>query len=72
MSDNLRVMGVPEAFNLPLHTCDDIRFISAPGGTGAMLDCLRSEPSPTDVCLVLTECAVSAIENGGPFRILGP
>lgn len=72
MTQALRFTGVPEAFNIPLKNCQNVRFIEAPGGTGAMLDALRSDQPTADVSIVLTECVVSAIENGGPFRILGP
>jgi hypothetical protein len=68
----LRVMGVPEAFNIPVMKSGSVDFVSAPGGTGAMLAALQQHPQLADVSLALTECVVAAIENGSPVRILGP
>jgi hypothetical protein len=65
-------MGVPEAFNLPVMKSRSVEFVSAPGGTGAMLTALQQDPQLADVGLALTECVVAAIENGSPVRILGP
>lgn len=70
--DRLRVMGVPEAFNIPVMESAEVEFVEAPGGTGAMLAALQTEPPSADVCLALTECVVAAIEQGQSLRILGP
>jgi ABC-type nitrate/sulfonate/bicarbonate transport system substrate-binding protein len=66
----LRVMGVEEAFNIPVAASPDVAFLAAPGGTGAMLDALAA--GAADVALALTESVVAAVEAGSPLRILAP
>jgi hypothetical protein len=71
-ASSLRIMGVPEAFNIPVMRAENVEFVTAPGGTGAMLAALQQDPPEADMCLALTECVVAAVENGAPVRILGP
>lgn len=72
MDAKLRFMGVEEAFNIPLKETPSVEFVAAPGGTGAMLKALRSDPPEADVALALTESVVAAIEKGSRLRILDP
>jgi hypothetical protein len=60
----LRVVGVPEHFNLPwrsVGTVDGVRleFLHAAGGTGAMIKALLT--GDADVAVALTEGIVTAI-----------
>lgn len=66
----LKFMGVPESFNIPVIATPSIQFITAPGGTGAMIAALIDRTA--DVSLALTESVVAAIEKGSPVRILAP
>lgn len=78
MTPPLRVAGVPEAFNLPFSTADfsahgltrGAELVSHPGGSGAMLQSLKS--GEVDVAFALTDCIVAAISNGAPVRLAGP
>ena len=74
----LRIGGVPEHFNLPIHLAIEggmfasrgleIEWISFPGGTGQMTAALRA--GEVDVCILLTEGMVTDIINGNPSRII--
>jgi len=74
----LRIMGVPEHFNLPWHLAIasgafekaglSIEWVDEPGGTGAMTKALREEE--VDCCVLLTEGIVSDICNGNPSQII--
>jgi hypothetical protein len=70
MSAKLRILGVPESFNIPVMATPSIEFLTAPGGTGAMLAALVDRTA--DISLALTESVIAAIEKGSPVRILTP
>lgn len=80
MSTNsqLRIAGVPEAFNDAFFETDFEKsgvtpapeFVSAPGGSGAMLRLL--EGGEVDAAFMLTDAVIAAIENGHPVRIASP
>ncbi len=74
----LRVGGVPEHFNYPWHHAMEndmfqqagleIKWHSYPGGTGQMTSALSQ--GECDVCMVLTEGAITAIYQGNPSKII--
>lgn len=74
----LRLGGVPEHFNLPVHEAMDagafaargvdLQWITYPGGTGQMTRALREDEA--DACILLTEGAIADIIHGAPFRIV--
>ncbi len=74
----LRVGGVPEHFNLPIHLCLeeglfkevglDVEWVEFPGGTGAMNEALRNEE--IEIAIILTEGIIKDIANGNPSRII--
>ncbi len=74
----IRIGGVPEHFNYPWHLAMeagkfrdaniDIQWISYPGGTGQMTQALREDDC--DICMVLTEGAITDIVKGNPSRII--
>jgi sulfonate transport system substrate-binding protein len=74
----LNVGGVPEHFNYPWHYAMEnglfeqadlhVKWKSYPGGTGQMTSALRE--GSCDVCMVLTEGAITDIVNGNPSRII--
>ncbi len=76
--DEVRVVGVPEHFNLPWHLAIEDKFFEReflnivwrdePGGTGAMCKALRDET--TDCCVLLTEGIITDIIRGNPSRII--
>lgn len=81
MDENLfpiRVGGVPEHFNMPWHWAFqkgiferdgiDLQWQDFAAGTGAM--CKALENNELDVAVLLTEGAITAIENGNPSTIL--
>lgn len=81
MSENLfpiRVAGVPEHFNMPIHWAKnkgiferdgiDLQWHDFASGTGAMCEALKN--NEIDVAILLTEGAIVAIENGNPSTIL--
>ena len=79
MSDSLiRIGGVPEHFNLPIHQADEsgafknrgisIEWTDFAGGTGQMTEALRS--NEVDVCILLTEGIITDIINGNPSKII--
>ena len=78
MTQQLRVAGVPEHFNLPwklaiaddafAETGLDVEFIDYPGGTGAMTKALRDRE--LEAALVLTEGAMLDILKGSDNRLV--
>ncbi|PHQ29168.1 substrate-binding domain-containing protein [Leeuwenhoekiella nanhaiensis] len=74
----LKVGGVPEHFNLPIHLCIEeglfkaegleVQWVEFPGGTGAMNAALRDEE--IDVAVILTEGIIRDIANGNPSKII--
>lgn len=74
----LRIGGVPEHFNLPIHLAIEngmfasrgleIEWIDFPGGTGQMTKALRD--GEVDICILLTEGMIADIINGNPTKIL--
>lgn len=74
----LRVGGVPEHFNLPIHLAQEremfqsrglnMEWITYEGGTGQMNQALRN--GEVDVCIMLTEGIVTDIVNGNPSKII--
>jgi len=80
MQDRLtiRLGGVPEHFNLPIHKAIergdfrsrgiDLQWHTFDGGTGDMTRALRQ--NETDACIVLTEGIVADIIKGNPSRLI--
>ena len=74
----IRLGGVPEHFNLPIHLAIekglfaskgiDLQWIEYAGGTGQMTKALRDNES--DVCIALTEGVIAAIIKGNPSKII--
>lgn len=74
----LRIGGVPEHFNLPIHLSIergkfakrglDVEWIDFKGGTGQMTQALRN--NEVDVCVLLTEGIIADIIKGNPSRII--
>lgn len=74
----LRIGGVPEHFNLPIHLSIergkfakrglDVSWTDFPGGTGQMTKALRD--GDIDVCVLLTEGMVADIVKGNPSKII--
>ncbi len=74
----LRIGGVPEHFNLPIHLAYEqnqfqkrgveIEWTTFKGGTGQMTKALRNDE--VDLCIVLTEGIISDIINGNPSKII--
>lgn len=79
MQDNsIRIGGVPEHFNLPIHLAIEngdfksrgveVAWTTFNGGTGQMTEALRD--GTVDVCVLLTEGIINAIINGNPSKII--
>jgi len=76
--DEIRLGGVPEHFNLPIHLAleenafeadgVDLKWKDFDGGTGQMTQALRNDE--VDVCVLLTEGIVSDILKGNEARII--
>ena len=74
----IRIGGVPEHFNLPIHLGVEngsfekaginIEWIHFPEGTGHMTKALREDS--VDVCIPLTEGIITDIINGNPSKII--
>ena len=74
----IRVGGVPEHFNLPIHLAIEegdflnqgieVEWITYKGGTGEMSKALANDDC--DVCILLTEGIISAIVDGNPSKIV--
>ncbi|MDA0194986.1 MAG: substrate-binding domain-containing protein [Bacteroidetes bacterium] len=79
MSDiTIRIGGVPEHFNLPIHLANEKGFFNKNGitinwtdfygGTGQMTKALREDE--VDLCLLLTEGIIADIIKGNPSKII--
>ncbi|MDX1478666.1 MAG: substrate-binding domain-containing protein [Saprospiraceae bacterium] len=78
MSEVIRIGGVPEHFNLPVHLAQEqgafrqrgveIEWKTFPGGTGQMTAALRDDE--TDLCIVLTEGIITDLIHGNPSKII--
>jgi ABC-type nitrate/sulfonate/bicarbonate transport system substrate-binding protein len=74
----VRVVGVPEHFNLPWHMAleegafedrgIELEWTDIPEGTGRMADMLAK--GETDLAIILTEGVIKAISDGNPSMIL--
>ena len=74
----VRIIGVPEHFNLPWHLAlaegafedrgIDLQWTDIPEGTGRM--CQMLEDGETDLAIILTEGIVKSITEGNPSRIV--
>jgi ABC-type nitrate/sulfonate/bicarbonate transport system substrate-binding protein len=75
---SLKIVGVPEHFNLPWHLClengefekenIDLHWTDVPEGTGKMCQMLRD--GSTDIAVILTEGIIKDIVNGNPSKIV--
>lgn len=78
MNKVIRIGGVPEHFNLPIHLAKengefaakgiDMQWTTYKGGTGQMTQALRNDE--VDVCILLTEGIISDIIKGNPSKIV--
>lgn len=74
----IKIIGVPEHFNLPWHLCIengefedagiDLQWTDVPEGTGKMCQMLRD--GETDIAVILTEGIVKDIVAGNPSKIV--
>lgn len=74
----IRLGGVPEHFNLPIHLAIesgafadrdlDIQWTDFAGGTGQMTQALRN--NEVDACILLTEGIIKDIIKGNPSKII--
>ncbi len=74
----LKIVGVPEHFNLPWHLClengefekenIDLLWTDVPEGTGKMCQMLRE--GTADIAVILTEGIIKDIVNGNPSKIV--
>jgi sulfonate transport system substrate-binding protein len=74
----IRLGGVPEHFNLPIHLAKenglfssrgvDLEWIDFGGGTGQMTKALRE--GDVDACILLTEGMIADIIKGNPSKII--
>jgi len=74
----VRIIGVPEHFNLPWHMAIeegafedrgiDLQWTDIPEGTGRM--CKMLENGETDLAIILTEGLVKSISEGNPAKIV--
>lgn len=74
----IKIVGVPEHFNLPWHLCIengefedagiDLQWTDVPEGTGKMCQMLRNRE--TDIAVILTEGIVKDIVGGNPSKIV--
>ena len=77
-SNTIRIGGVPEHFNLPIHLAKEkkrfesrglkIEWTTFKGGTGQMTRALRD--GEIDVCILLTEGIIRDIIKGNPSKII--
>lgn len=75
---HIRIVGVPEHFNLPWHLSIengdfkavgvDLQWTDIPEGTGKMCQMLRDDE--TDIAVILTEGIVKDIHAGNPSKIV--
>ena len=78
MTTTLRLGGVPEHFNLPIHLAAErgdfakhnirIEWTDFYGGTGQMTKALRADA--VDICFLLTEGIIADIIKGNPSKII--
>jgi sulfonate transport system substrate-binding protein len=76
--NTIRIGGVPEHFNLPIHLAIEngdfksrgvnVEWTTYKGGTGQMSQAL--ENGEVDVCILLTEGIINSIINGNPSKII--
>ncbi|HRG18709.1 MAG TPA: substrate-binding domain-containing protein [Flavobacterium lutivivi] len=74
----VKIVGVPEHFNLPWHLCIengefeavgiDLQWTDVPEGTGKMCQMLRD--GETDIAVILSEGIVKDINSGNPSKIV--
>jgi len=74
----VRIIGVPEHFNLPWHMAIeegafeergiDLQWTDIPEGTGKM--CQMLQEGETDLAIILTEGIVKSITEGNPTKII--
>lgn len=74
----VRIVGVPEHFNLPWHLAIeegafaergiDMQWNDIPEGTGKMCQLLENEE--TDLAIILTEGIIKSISEGNPTKII--
>jgi ABC-type nitrate/sulfonate/bicarbonate transport system substrate-binding protein len=74
----IRIGGVPEHFNLPIHLAKeqgafakrgiDLEWTDFGGGTGQMTKAMRE--NEVDVCILLTEGMIADIIKGNPAKII--
>lgn len=74
----IRIVGVPEHFNLPWHMAIaegafkergiDLQWTDVPEGTGRMCQMLQN--GETDLAIILTEGVVKSISEGNPTKIV--
>ena len=74
----IRLGGVPEHFNLPIHLAKergqferqgiDLQWATFAGGTGQMTKALRN--GEVDACILLTEGIIKDILHGNPSKII--
>ena len=75
---SLKIVGVPEHFNLPWHLCleqaefekenIDLQWTDVPEGTGKMCQMLRD--GTADIAVILAEGIIKDIVNGNPSKIV--
>lgn len=75
---SLKIVGVPEHFNLPWHLClendefekenIDLQWTDVPEGSGKMCQMLRD--GTADIAVILTEGIIKDIVNGNPSKIV--
>lgn len=75
---SIRIGGVPEHFNLPIHLAKeqgkfeangiDLDWTTFKGGTGQMTRALREDE--VDACILLTEGVITDIIKGNPSKII--
>ena len=78
MSNTIKIGGVGEHFNLPIHLAIeqgefkqrgiDVEWTTFHGGTGQMTRALRNDD--VDICILLTEGIVTDIIKGNPSKII--
>jgi len=78
MNKTIRIGGVPEHFNLPIHQAIDnkefesrgvnVEWTTFKGGTGQMTKALRNDE--IDICVLLTEGVTADIIKGNPSKIV--
>ncbi len=76
--ETIRIGGVPEHFNLPIHLAIEkgwfndqniqVEWHDFPGGSGYMKEALRNDE--LDLCILLTEGIVTDILKGNPSKIV--